>query len=54
MKMTSGHIIMLKRSKDLLLNNFKEEIKKPKPLPKPKPKEDFWSKFDSILHQILF
>jgi len=51
MKMISGHIIMLKRSKDLLLNNFKEEIKKPK---KPIPKDDFWSKFDSILHQILF
>lgn len=50
--MTYGHIIMLKRSKDLLVNNFKEEIKKPKPLPKPK--EDFWIKFDKIIHMILF
>jgi hypothetical protein len=38
-----------------IVNNFKEVVKpKPKPAPRPKPKPDFWAKFDSILHQILY
>lgn len=37
-----------------VVNNFKEVVKptiKPKKI---KPKDDFWRKFDEILHQILF
>ena len=35
----------------VIVNNFKEKIKTPQ---KPKPKEDFWYKFDKIIHIILF
>ena len=39
----------------VVVNNFKEVVKTaPKPKPKPKPKEQFWEKFDAIIHQILF
>lgn len=38
----------------IIVHNFKETVRIVKPKPKPKPKEDFWKKFDEILHQILF
>ena len=41
----------MKRPTLVIVNNFKEKIKTPS---KPKPKEDFWSKFDRIIHMILF
>ena len=41
----------MKRPTLVIINNFKEKIKTPT---KPKPKDDFWSKFDRIIHQILF
>lgn len=37
----------------VVVNNFKEVVKPTKPK-KIKPKDDWWSKFDAILHQILF
>ena len=42
----------MKRPTLVMVNNFKEKIKTPPT--KPKPKEDFWYKFDRIIHQILF
>ena len=38
----------------VVVNNFKEVIKPKVPKPKPKPKQEFWAKFDAIIHQILF
>ena len=37
-----------------VVNNFKEVVKPKVPKPKPNPNEDWWRKFDEILHQILF
>ena len=38
----------------VVVNNFKEVVKTTTKPKKIKPKDDWWSKFDAILHQILF
>jgi len=41
----------MKKPTLLIINNFKEPIKKTKPV---KPKKDFWKKFDNLINFILY